>query len=342
MRTTVVFDASVLAEPRITGVGRAFLHGLTAFVAQSPHRVAAWLPHGAVAPEIDDLEILEAPRVGPLRRAHALPRVLRALDARLLHSPVTALPLRAHCPMVATVHDVPWAAAPPIPDDDAGGWRQRMALRHAARAAQALVCVSRATRRSVLRALGKRPRAAVRVVPNGVPRPAEPAPLASLRGPLLVLASGNRPRKNLDRVRAAHALARAQDASIPPLEVLGPPDNWVDEPEKLRRLARATALVHVTRLEGFGLPVLEAFQVGVPVLASARGGLADLVRDGAALVVDPDDESAIAAGLVAVSRDAELRTRLAAAGRARGQDLTPARQAASWRRIHDSLTEAGS
>jgi glycosyltransferase involved in cell wall biosynthesis len=51
--------------------------------------------------------------------------------------------------------------------------------------------------------------------------------------------------------------------------------------------------------EGFGLPVLEAMSLGVPVVVSNRGALPDLVGD-AGLIVDPDDVESIAGGLARV------------------------------------------
>jgi len=65
--------------------------------------------------------------------------------------------------------------------------------------------------------------------------------------------------------------------------------------------------------EGFGLPVLDALQRGVPVLTSTRGGLAEVAGD-AAVVVDPEDPNALRGGLETLLRDAALRERLHRAG----------------------------
>jgi len=65
--------------------------------------------------------------------------------------------------------------------------------------------------------------------------------------------------------------------------------------------------------EGFGLPVLEAMQLGTPVLTSRGGALAEIAGD-AALLIDPYDVTAIAEGIAALDADQGLRDRLAAAG----------------------------
>jgi len=82
----------------------------------------------------------------------------------------------------------------------------------------------------------------------------------------------------------------------------------------LARLIRgARAVLFPSIHEGFGLPVLEAMQLGTPVLTSAGGAPAEIAGD-AALLVDPYDVAAIAAGIRAVDSDAGLRERMAAAG----------------------------
>ena len=66
--------------------------------------------------------------------------------------------------------------------------------------------------------------------------------------------------------------------------------------------------------EGFGLPVLEAMTAGLPVLTSNRSGTAE-VAGGKALLVDPENPGEIASGLARLAFDADLRQRLAKAGR---------------------------
>ena len=66
--------------------------------------------------------------------------------------------------------------------------------------------------------------------------------------------------------------------------------------------------------EGFGLAVLEAMATGIPVVASAVGGLASLLADGAGLPVPPGDADAIATAISQVLDDADLAKRMIAAG----------------------------
>lgn len=65
--------------------------------------------------------------------------------------------------------------------------------------------------------------------------------------------------------------------------------------------------------EGFGLPVLEAQQMGVAVMTSNNSSLPEVAGD-AALLVDPNDVEAIADAMLRLSRDETLRQTLIAKG----------------------------
>lgn len=84
------------------------------------------------------------------------------------------------------------------------------------------------------------------------------------------------------------------------------------EIQALYRLARG--LVFPSLFEGWGLPVVEAFSVGLPVVCSNVTSLPDLVGD-AALLFDPLDVDAMAAAISRVWQDDELGELLASRGR---------------------------
>ena len=75
----------------------------------------------------------------------------------------------------------------------------------------------------------------------------------------------------------------------------------------------ARAVLFPSLYEGFGLPVLEAMQLGTPVITSNRASLTEVAGD-AALIVDPYDVSALSAAIARIDRDADLRSNMRQAG----------------------------
>ena len=86
----------------------------------------------------------------------------------------------------------------------------------------------------------------------------------------------------------------------------------------------ALAFLYVSRLEGFGLPPLEAMQCGVPVITSNVSSLPEVVGD-AALMVGPDDIDGLCASMLRLSQDEVLRDELAARALARARMFSWAR-----------------
>lgn len=72
---------------------------------------------------------------------------------------------------------------------------------------------------------------------------------------------------------------------------------WVDEADKPALYSLATLFSFPSLYEGFGLPVAEAAACGIPVVTSDRSSLPEAAAD--AILVDPEDEAALAAALAA-------------------------------------------
>lgn len=109
----------------------------------------------------------------------------------------------------------------------------------------------------------------------------------------------------------------------------------------LAEIARAAVVAVPSRWpEPFGLTALEALACGAPLVASATGGMAEIVGGGeadGALLVAPGDAAALAAALLRLARDPDLRARLQVAGLARAQHFHIRRHRAALVRLRDSL-----
>ena len=95
-------------------------------------------------------------------------------------------------------------------------------------------------------------------------------------------------------------------------------------------LGELTLLVHPARQEPLGRVLLESAAAGVPVVATDVGGTREILppQSGSARLVPPDDPEALAAAILELTADEELRSRLAAAARRRTEEVFDIRRAA--------------
>jgi glycosyltransferase involved in cell wall biosynthesis len=224
------------------------------------------------------------------------------------------------------------------------GFARGLALTAALRGSRALharvdrfVAVSEAVRAgSMAGALGR----PIEVVPNFLARgvadgAAGPRPASLPAGDGYLLFVGEiSPHKGADALLAAHALLD----DPPPLVLIGrvPPGFTVpDRPgvTVVPQAPRARVMAAWTRAAAGVVPsvwnepcptvAIEAATLGVPVVASAVGGLPELVPDGVAgLLVPPADPAALAAALDRLRRDPSLRASLGAGARAHAQQFS--------------------
>jgi glycosyltransferase involved in cell wall biosynthesis len=247
----------------------------------------------------------------------ALPARARKDGVNVLHCPTHRAPIRSPVPLVVTFHDLAVLRYP----ETFNRWTRtysRLALPGVAKAARRLIAVSEFTKRELLDLL-EVSEEKVRVIPNAVGPPFE-AHGEAAAGDYVLAVSTLEPRKNLPRLVEAYRRARlnglqllvAGAAGWGGVQVEGDGIRWLGEvqDDELARLYRgARCVAYVSLYEGFGLPVLEAMACGAPVVAG-RNDASEEVAGSAALLVDPLDPDAIAAGLAeAIDRSDELSQR---------------------------------
>ena len=332
MKPLVVIDADVLGRRR-TGDETYIANLLRELEPLADReRIAAIARRPGLVPEGIEEVVLPA-RSQIARMAYGLPKALRRLRPTLAHFNYV-VPPAYRGPAVVTVHDLSFERDPSLM-----GPRDRLVFRtfvpRSARRADRVLAVSERTKRDLVERYGIAEEKIV-VTPNGVDPVFRPNGGAPERSPYALFVGGIQPRK--DPLSAIEALGllngnlslvlvgaekRGGDEVRSAIRRLGL-EQRVElaghlEREELAALYRGAAcLVFPSRYEGFGLPVLEAMASGTPVVAAAAGAVPEVAGD-AAILVDPGDPSALAAGIERALAD---RDRLVAAGLERARQFS--------------------
>ncbi|MEL6660586.1 MAG: glycosyltransferase family 1 protein [Bacteroidota bacterium] len=125
-------------------------------------------------------------------------------------------------------------------------------------------------------------------------------------------------------IREAYEQIMAKDD----IEFLG----YISDQDLPQLTAAALAQTYVSLFEGFGVPIIEAMQAGVPVITSNVSSMPEVVGD-AALLVDPKSQQAIAAAMQRIYNEPGLRNQLIERGLVQAQKF-------SWDKATDTVEGA--
>jgi glycosyltransferase involved in cell wall biosynthesis len=282
------------------------------------------------APWLQDprIEFVEesAPIYSVAEQTMGLRGAYRATD--LLWAPHYNAPLIHRGPMVVTMHDVAPLAMPSILGNAVKRAYAKLLIERAVKQADAILCVSEFTATELRERLGIHA-GKLTVTHPGLDTnwPHAAPPHTEVDGAPYLLYVGNvKPNKNLGLL--LRAFARVMDQLPYRLVLAGKMRGFgtSDEPviqqatalsnrvrftdeisdsELISLYAGASALVLPSLYEGFGLPLLEAMQLGCPVLCSTAGSLPE-VAGNAALYFDPRSEDELVDKLYEVSNTARI------------------------------------
>lgn len=301
-----------------------------------------------------------------------LPIAARADGVDVLHAPANAAPAFCPVPVVVTIHDlipldVRCGATP------TQARRFERGVRHAARVAARIITPSEFTRRQLASRFGIDP-ARTTVIPwapdtrltrraSHVDRAREDAAIRTrfdLADPWILNFSGRSARKNATRLIAAFAglskelreqtllvLTGCESAASRQELILlahahGIADRcrilgFQEESDAAALLRGAAGLAIPSLAEGFGLPVVDAMALGIPVLASGCTSLPEVAGD-AAIYIDPECVGSIRDGLVRLldrsDRDARIER-----GLARAASFTWERTASLLHAVYDRCAQ---
>jgi len=270
-----------------------------------------------------------------------LPRKLKQVKADVFVSTDGFCSLRTQLPQLITVHDLNFMHHP-----------EHMAPRYRSflpkRTKQFIQCATAITTVSHYSALDIKTTFGVSKevhviynAPADVFQPLEPTPVQNIRQrltngrPYFLFVSSIHPRKNLERILKAYEMSRKEHDHQMPLVVVGRRfwmnqalDQWIanmqfkedvlfigslEQQELAEITGAAQALIYASLYEGFGIPIVEAMQCGVPVITSNCTSMPEVAGD-AALLVDPYNIGEMAQAIGKLANDLELRTALISAG----------------------------
>jgi len=370
----IYIDVSAAVHSK-AGLGRYSERLAAALVARRPDRYALFYNQGRDGRFPDSLPA-NMPRRSvrwgykPWRMAVLLGQMARlgfdrlVPGAELFHSTEhLLLPLRG-APTVLTVHDLIYKLFPEY-HKSLNYWYLNRAMPLYCARASAIIAVSEATRRDLVKFYGVDP-AKVTVVYEAAAahfQPAPPARIARVRQSyrlperFLIHLSTIEPRKNLLRLLDAFQIVRQ---TIPEMHLLLAggrgwlddelfariaseglndvvrPLGWVPDEDLPAVIAAASLAVQPSLYEGFGLPILEHMACGQVVAASDSSSHPE-VGGAAAAYFDPMDVAGMAAVILRLLTDGDEYARRRALGLAQAARFSWERAAAETEAVYESL-----
>jgi glycosyltransferase involved in cell wall biosynthesis len=281
-----------------------------------------------------------------------LPLMSRRLGASAVHVQYSMSPL-INRGGITTIHDVSFFIGPEwFPARDRAILRK--SVPSAARRAAAVVTVSETSRREIEQFIPAA-RGKTTATPLGCPDWIQRVPRLEaarfvaekfgLTEPFALSVSTRWPRKNmnlavnamrdvpLDLVLTGKA-GWGDEAAHPRLRTVG----YVDTQSLCHLYSAATMYLCPSLHEGFGIPVLEAFRCGAPVIASNLGAVPEVASDAAELL-DPRDEPAWTSAISRLSADASKLDELRERGFAREREFSWDKTARATRAVYQSVIE---
>jgi len=151
--------------------------------------------------------------------------------------------------------------------------------------------------------------------------------------PATILFLGTKPNKNLEisiaalfgldlHLRIIGELTRKQKEMLSKFNINYSSDFSISPEQLASEYSNADIILFPSTYEGFGLPVIEGFQAGKPVITSNISPMKEVAGDGA-LLADPTSIASIRDHVIKLLADQQLQTQLVAAGKEKVKQYQP-------------------
>jgi len=370
----IAVNARLLIESRMEGIARYNYESLKCMVLDHPEDKFYFFFDRPYSEEfIFAKNVIPIKVIPPTRHPllimywfeWAIYRKLKSIQPDVFLSGDTYMSLKTKIPTLLVSHDLAYIHYPGhIPKSHRMYYKYYFPKFH--KKAKALIAVSEFTKNDIIKHY-KIPAQQITVAynaPNGTFYPIDPVTKAKTQEkltqgrPYFVYLGSIHPRKNLENLIKGFDHFKENMDSDHCLVIIGRPA-WntesfyktMDESpykadiihtqfkrsELPEYIGSAEALCYISLFEGFGIPILEGFEAGVPVITSNVSSMPEVAKD-AAIKVDPEDPFSIGSAFDQIANNAPLRKRLIEKGKNRLKDF-------SWQRtseiIYGKLEELG-
>jgi glycosyltransferase involved in cell wall biosynthesis len=336
----IVFNTRLLLKGRLEGIGWFALETLKHITQSHPEHTFYFVFDRPFDPAFIFSDNVKPIVIGPQARhpvlfylwfEYSIPKILKKVKADIFVSPDGYLSLAAKVPQLAVIHDLNFEHYPDDLPWIITRYYKYFFPRFAAKAKR-IATVSEFSKKDIQEKY-KIPESKIDVVYNGVNEMFHPISSVEIKAVKEKYTGGSDyfifigallPRKNLKNLFLAFDVFRKRSNYQHKLLIVGARKWWTNELEHVFSnmeykedvffigrldeedlntiLAGATALTYVSYFEGFGIPILEAFRCGVPVITSNVTSMPE-VAGNAALLIDPFKPESIADAMQKIASD---------------------------------------
>ncbi len=371
----IAVNTRLLLKDKLEGIGWFTYESLKRIVASHPEHSFYFIFDRKYDNEFVFADNVTPIVVGPPAR-HALlhyiwyeisiPRVLKKIEPDIFISPDAFLSLSSKYPDLIVIHDLNFEH---FPEHMPWLWRRyyRYFTPRYAKKAKRIATVSEFSKSDIVEQYSVDPEK-VDVVYNGSNNNFKPVFDKDKKETkhkfsdgcdYFVFVGALNPRKNLANIFKAFDRFKSDNKSTIKFAVVGEKMYWTDdikhayemmkykgdviftgrlEPDELSKVVGSSvALVYTSFFEGFGIPIVEAFNAEVPVITSNVTSMPEIAAD-AALLVDPESVEQISDAMSRLLSDTELASSLVEKGKLRREDFTWDRTAENvWKSIEKTI-----